>query len=182
MADVASLIRGAKLPIRTVMVCLRPDLVEPYEALTDQIAAAKQVAARSHSMTAPPDLTELTNQLRDVEQEMQAATVPFALRALARPAFRALFAAHPPRKDDEGNPVTADWNGVNTTTFYDALIRACTVAPELDEDTWRILLEEKLTDRQYEDLAQAAFDISRDKIDYPFLSGASRKTKDSASG
>jgi len=180
--DVAGLIRGAKLPVRTVMVCLRPDLVEPYEAFTDQLAASKHVQAKSDSMAAVPDLSEVTAQLREVEDEMRAATVPFILRALPRPRFRALFAAHPPRKDDDGNPLAADWNGVNQATFYEALIRACVVSPELDHETWRILLEEKLTDRQYEDLAQAAFDISRDKIDYPFLSGASRKTKDSVSG
>ena len=83
---------------------------------------------------------------------------------------------HPPRKGDDGSVLSADWNGVNQTTYYNALIRESVVAPELDDETWRIFLEEKLSDRQYEELSNTAWELSREKVDYPFLLGASKKT------
>lgn len=155
------------------MICLRADLVQAYETLGDEITAAKQRAAKADSLAAAaPDLPEMEGRLREAEEEMREATVPFVLRALPRPRFRALVSEHPPRKGEDGNPVSQDWNGVNHSTYYSALIRECTVTPELDDETWRLLLDEKLSDRQYEDLSEAAFDISRDKIDYPFMYGA----------
>lgn len=169
MADVASLIREAKLPERTVPICLRADLVSRYHELSARLDRIKDANQAADSMVGE-DQTPLTAEKAALEGEMRAATVPFVLRALSRPRFRDLIAQHPPRKDDEGNVVQTDWIGVDTSRFYDVLIRQTVVEPQLDEETWQLLLNEKLTDRQYNDLAEAGWDLCRDKVDIPFLS------------
>jgi hypothetical protein len=171
--DVAGLIREAKLPERTVLICLRSDLVTIFERLQADLVAAEKTAATVDSLAAGPDLSTQRAELDELREEMKRFTVPFMVRALPRRQFRALLAAHPPRKGDDGKVDPADWQGVNNATYFDALIRATTVSPELDEETWQLLLDEKLSDAQYEALADAAFDISREKIDLPFSSTAS---------
>lgn len=172
MVDVAGLIREAKLPERVVPLCLRLDLAHAYEQLSARLGVIKAKYKDSLGLGdgSDEDAESITGQMRSLEEEMRAATVDFTLRALSRPAFRALLAEHPPRKDDDGQMLAQDWMGVNTATFYGVLIRRATVTPELDEQTWTLLLDEKLTDRQYNDLAEAAWDICREKVDLPFLS------------
>lgn len=168
MADIASLIREARLPERTVRICLRSDLVGQYEALTRELAQAKAERKKADSLS-DVNLTPITDQLTALEEDMQMATVDFVIRALPRPRFRALIAEHPPRKGDDGNVLPADViSGVNTVSYFEALVRACVVEPQLDDSTWNILLHEKLSDRQSQDLSDAAVDICRDKVDLPF--------------
>ncbi|KPC64591.1 hypothetical protein, partial [Streptomyces chattanoogensis] len=104
------------------------------------------------------------------------------------------------RRDPEsGGLVEQDkYLGVNVTTFFDALIRASAVG--LDDDDWRVLLgdseaerarltaegredeieEGKLTDRQYDRLADAAWGLNREDLDIPFSPDASRILRVSA--
>jgi hypothetical protein len=166
MVDIAGLIREAKLPERVVHICLRLDLVHRYEELSAQLSTIKE--KYKDSLGVEEDAVPVQNEMTALEEEMRAATVSFTLRALSRPRFRALLAEHPPRKDDDGQVLAADWMGVNTATFYGVLIRRATIEPVLDEETWTLLLEEKLTDRQYDGLAEAAWDLCRDKVDLPF--------------
>src|SRR5690606_31840899 len=64
--------------------------------------------------------------------------------------------------------------GVNTDTFFPALIRRSTVEPELDDEDWDLLLNERLTSRQFDDLANAAGSLNRRGVDVAFSLAASR--------
>jgi hypothetical protein len=176
VTDIAGLIREARLPETVVHVCLRTDLVVPYEQLSDELIRIHQEHSANDSLASPPDTVAIQAEMMELEEQMRAATVPFVLRAIPRLRFRALMAEHPPRKDDQGKPLAADWNGINQSTYYDALIRESVVAPTLDDDLWKKLFEEKLSDRQYQELSDAAWNLSREKVDYPFLLNASRQT------
>ncbi|TDB82942.1 hypothetical protein E1091_18550 [Micromonospora fluostatini] len=132
--------------------------------------------------------------MEDLRQQMQAETTPFRLRAMPKPRWRAFVGEHPPRKDDEGGIDDRDRVvGVNTETFYTALIRESVVDPALDEEDWAYLLggevqdeqgktlavEARLTSRQFDDLADAAWGLNRRDIDVPFSPAASRMTRGS---
>lgn len=169
MADAASLIREATLPERTWPACLRPDLIRAYESLQEQKIELES-AVPADSMVGASDTTDVDAQLAELTEEMRASTITFVLRALPRPKFRALWSAHPPRQGADGNPIKEDLIGVNQGTFFRALIRQSTVSPELDEETWNLLLDEKLSDRQWHDFANACFDLSQERLELPFKS------------
>lgn len=167
LADVGALVRGAKLREGTVSVCLAGDLVGEWDALAEQLRQAgddNSLAGSSSTIRA---------QMDELRARMLDATVEFKLTALPRRRFRELKAAHPPRKDEQGNTNTRDYLGVNYDTFMDALLRAAIVEPKLDEETLTLLLDERLTDRQYEDLTDVAWNLNRVTVSVPFSQAAS---------
>jgi hypothetical protein len=171
-----TMLAEAKLPEATVMICLRGDLAADHEALERQLEQAEKTGAES---LAGSGAGELADRILALEDEMREHTYEFRLRALPRPKWRALVAEHPPRKDADGGVVDTDRIGVNAETFYDAIIRACLVDPELTDEEFEQLAE-ALTDRQYDELSDAAWGLNRREVDIPFSHAASRMKRDSA--
>jgi len=105
---------------------------------------------------------------------------------MPRHKFRGLVAEHPPRVDEEGNPVDEDKVlGINRETFTPELIRASVVEPELDDEDWAWLLGDEddddsgvLNDRQIGDLEDMAWFLNRDQVAAPFSVAASLATRD----
>lgn len=175
--DFAALLAGAKLPERTVMVCMRGDLAAQHEQAERELEQADRKGADS---LAGSGVGEIAERIEALEQQMREASYEFRLRAMPRPAWRELCNAHPPRRDEEsGEIVPTDLIGVNTDTFYDAIIRGCLVDPQLTQDDWK-RLNEALTDRQYDELAQAAWDLNRRDVSVPFSRAASQTRRGSA--
>lgn len=168
--DFAALLASAKLPERTVDICLRADLVADFEALDRQLAV---LAEKPNPKMGDDGRFALRQQIEALEAEMKAATYPFRLRALSKPAWHALVAKHPPRRDDQGNIDERDRNlRVNVETFFDAIARACVVDPLLSDDDWELMLA-SLTDRQFDLLASVAWGLNREDVDIPFSRGVS---------
>jgi hypothetical protein len=179
-SDFRDLLKQAKLPERTVPVCLRGDLVADHEALERQLQAAQDRPVDSFEGNGAGDLAD---RIRGLEGEMREHTYTFRLRAVPKRQFRALVADHPPRRDDDGEPLRDDAVlGVNRDTFFTALVRACVQDPQLDDGEWVELLDEKLTDRQFMDLADAAWFVNRGEVDVPFSHAASRAKRGSEPG
>lgn len=167
------IIRGGSLPTKSVTVCMHADLQAEYEIL--ERALQDELAKPRDSLAAGGNATAISEQLLQLEEQMREHTVGFKFRALPRPKWKALFAAHPPRKADDGGQDERDkYIGVNVDTFFEAMIRACCAEPELPEDVWRLLFDEKLTDRQFDSLSNAAWGINRHEVDIPFSRAASR--------
>lgn len=177
LADPGALIRGAKLPEQKFPVCVEPDLVAEYEQLVEMRDAAKQAGATS---MAGPDTAGIDEQIADVQKRMAAATVTLRLRALGRRRWRELRDEHPPRKDDEGNVLPADILGVNYESFFNALLRESIVEPTLDDETLDLLLDERLTDRQWNDLTDVAWNLNEARISVPFSPAASPSRRSTA--
>lgn len=174
----ADLIRGAKLPEKDFPVCVDPDLVGEYEQLVEMRDAAKEAGASSLAGGATSNLDE---QVADVKARMEAATVVLRLRALGRLQWKALKDEHPPRKGDDGKTIPEDvFVGVNRQSFFNALVRATIAAPVLDAETLDLLLDEKLTDGQWEDLCTIAWNMNEDKVSVPLFSAASPSRKSTA--
>lgn len=175
--DVKDLIRSARLPERTVAVCLRADLVDEYERVEREHAAGpvydSLAAGGRHTR-------DLEDRLAELRQVMAEHTLTVTLRALTHPAFRALVDEHPPRQTPDGGVDDRDAGmGVNRNSFPAALVRACAVAPVLDAEDWQVLLEERLTDAQFDALFEAAWTLNRRGVDVPFSSAGSPPTRTS---
>jgi len=176
MSEFRDLLKQAKLPERTVPICLRGDLVAVHEGLERELELAQQDQASS---LAGSGAGVLADRIRDLEQEMRVATYRFVLRAMPRAAWRELVNAHPPRENDQGEVIDADrLAGVNQDTFPEAMVRASVIDPAPDEIDWDDLLG-KLTDRQFDQLVLAGWDLNQGKVDIPFSRAASRALKDS---
>lgn len=178
LADPGQLIRDGKLRTAEFPVCLAPDLVGEYERLLLARDAARE--ADSDSL-AGGKAVEIDTEIAELLEQMQASTLTLVLKALPRPAFRSLIDQHPPRKDAEGK-LTHDEDrlGVNYESFFDALVRASLVSPVLDEDTLTLLIEERLTDKQWQDLNDVAWNLNRTSVSVPFLPAVSPNRRTSS--
>lgn len=180
MSNFKQKLKAARLPEDSVSVCLRGDLAADFEATERELKRVQE----SKSDSLEEGVGPIIDRLDALRAEMLEHTEDFRIRALSKPAFRALVAAHPPRriiKDDgsEGELDAADVNlGLNRETFFEALLRVSVVSPELDEGDWTALLE-VLTDRQFGDLTDAAWFLNRGEIDVPFSRAASLAKRNS---
>lgn len=164
------LLAEARLPESTIEICLRGDLVAEHEQAERDLEQAEKATTDS---LAGNGTAEIAERIEALEAEMRASVYTFRLRALPKPRWRALCAEHPPRRDEDGSILPEDRPGVNAETFFDAIIRACLVDPELTDDEWAQLAD-ALTDRQFDDLFDAAWGLNRREVDIPFSRAASR--------
>lgn len=186
MTDVHALIAAAKPAESTVPICLRGDLVAQMEDLEREYdKARRQPAARGKED--PDPQAEFIERTRALQTDMEQATVVFRLRKLPPAKYRALLAAHPPRRDDEDKLDQGDVNlGFNRDTFFPELIRLSAYEPQLSEDEWRRLLGDSeteaarlteagedvedgvLTYHQTTELAGAAYAVNEREVRVPF--------------
>ncbi len=178
LKNFAALLAEAKLPETTIVLCLRGDLAADHEAADRELEEAEKTNVDS---LAGSGIGDLVDRIRALESEMREHSYEFRLRALPRTQWRELCSAHPPRRGDDNEIVDSDkFMGVNVETFYDAIVRACVVDPELDDASFKTLID-TLTDRQFDQLFEAAWGINRRDVDVPFSRAASRMKTTSGS-
>lgn len=189
LADPGALIRAGKLPTETIRLCVDPDLVLDYERIQERQQEARRTAARdlaySPSMGSPtPGAVagaEFDADLEQLREAMEASTVELTFTALARPVFRRLVDAHPPRKDTEGKAIARDLqHGFAYEPLLDALIRVSLTAPVLDAETMELLLTERLTEGQWERLTTRVWNLNQAQVSVPFSPAVSPKTRSSS--
>ncbi|MFF0823065.1 hypothetical protein ACFYUR_22110 [Micromonospora haikouensis] len=176
MTDFKSLLAAARLPERTVPICLRGDLTAEFEDLERQLDDALRTPATSLKGDGSGAIADRMEALRS---EMLAHTYRFRLRAMTRPRWHAFVAEHPPRPDGDQVDARDRVRGVNVETFFPALVRESVVDPQLDAGEWDRLIGEVLTDRQFDELSTAAWSLNRGEVDIPFSPAASRMTRSS---
>lgn len=171
--DLAALLAAAKLPERTVDLCLRGDLQAEWEALQTQLQDAQR--AEPTSLADPAPAADLEEQIRQLEETMSASVLTLRLRALNRKEFQDLALKHPPREDHRLDKMY----GLNIETFNAELVQASCVDPQLDEDQWRQLLG-VLTPGQYKTLTDTCDVLNHSPVDVPFSSNGSPRAPNSA--
>lgn len=174
--DIKGIIKQAKRRSATVDVCLRGDLAGEYEKYEADLAKLPP----NNKLGGDPERRRILAEMDRLRAEMAEGTVTFRLEALSDPAFQRLVDEHPPRRD--GNDVNARdaEAGYNRATFYDALIRACTIEPELDAEEWDLLLgEDGMSGGQKLELYGEASRINGQSVDVPFSPAVSNESPDS---
>lgn len=171
--EIDALLDSAKLPEATVQLCLRPDLREQWEKLDNEL---KDVQSAHVTMGGVgPREKELAKQIKDIEAQIAKHTLEVRLRGLAHDPWATLVASYPPRPDFRDDQAV----GLNLTDFLRALIAKEIVEPELSREQLEKLLG-KITDAQYNDLANAAWQLGRaDRSGPVFSQAASRVIPDS---
>ncbi|MFI1194086.1 hypothetical protein ACH4T9_12625 [Micromonospora sp. NPDC020750] len=184
--DFDSILDQATLAETTVPLCLNGRLRAEYDRVTatiDERAAQADAASlpgddRLASKGPAPDPQQA--ELDRLIEEMRRYTVEFTLRALPKPEWTDLFAKHPPRVDKvTGKREPKDMIGVNYDSFFPALVKESIVSPELTGDRW-VKLYAKLSDAQFNKLANEAWNINQIDGDIPFLLVSSPSLRSSA--
>jgi hypothetical protein len=179
VTSAADLIRGGKLRRDEYRVCLDPDLVDEYERLLEAKASA---TARDADSLAGGQAVELQQEIDGVLEAMEAATVVLVLQALPRREYRTLVDKHPVPRDADGKASRQrdERAGVDYDEFFSELARRSIVEPELDAPTMDLLLDERLSDGQWDELATKCNLINRSTVDVPFLPAGSTSRRRSA--
>lgn len=179
MRTPAEILDQAKLAERTLALYVGGDrdLAARYQELDRQLVTAADQPPDSLAAGSPRRAIEA--EMAEIQAEMAEDTIELRLRAVRRKAFRALAEQHPPRKDPDGETHRFDKLGFNADAMPDPLIRASIVAPELTEEQLTHLLDEVLTDAQYDELFLACYGLNRGVVDVPFSSAASRQNHSS---
>jgi hypothetical protein len=164
LQELDALLDGARLPEATVPLCLRGDLQARREALEGELAARVQMSATMADGRA----AELRRELGEVVEAMRAGTIVVTLRALESAEWKEFIAEHPPREGERVDQVL----GVNNSTFFPALVRRSLVDPVIPEDRLERLLG-KLSDAQFDKLADTAWGLNRRDVSVPFSPTAS---------
>lgn len=185
MSNIKDKLAKARLPERTVQICLNGDLIARHEEAERELEQAKR---RPSDSLAGDGTAGVAERIEALETEMRESAETFVLRALPqkksrhddRPSWRELLDRHPPRRGDDGEIIDADKGLlINTTTFYEDLVKVCTVSPEMDDEDWETLFE-VITNSQYQDLTMAAWLLNRGEVDIPFSLAASRMRRATA--
>lgn len=172
--DHKAALAGAKLPERSVELCLRGDLLAQLQDLQrDLIDAERAPSDASLADLGTPH--RIAEQIQGLREEMAEHSITVRFRALPRRQWSKLVAAHPPRPDERADVAL----GVNVETYVDALIRACMVDPVFDDDDWAAL-DEALSDAQWQALTAAAWAVNAKDVEVPFSQRASRILASSA--
>lgn len=127
-----------------------------------------------HASLAGPD----RGRIEEIEAQVRADSVKFRFQALGRRALQKLIDAHPPRQGKNRDQMV----GFNQDTATDELVRKCLVEPALSDQAITELIEDQLTDGQYEELANTVWQLNRRSVDVPFSLNGSAGTRSSAAG
>lgn len=168
--DITTALRDGKRPERIVELCFAGDLRAEHEAAAAELERLDRTDLVAPSLVSGGKRREVAARIEELEQRMLADSVRFRVRGVGRRAWTKLLAEHPPR---EGNDSDRGL-GVNMETFFDAIVRASVIEPQLTDEQWGELLDDALTDAQFQALADAAWAVNRGSVDVPFSPAASR--------
>lgn len=172
--DFDRMLEDGGVPETGVPICMNGKLRRQYEEVKARIdaraaasAPADPAAAADTRLSTPaaePDPEQ--GLLEDLKAQMREWTQVFTIRAMNEQDFRRLVEQHPPRTKD-GKTDPRDYEGVNSETYYPALLRASIAEPEMTEERWAKLVE-KLSPGQRVKLSDAAVLINGREEDIPF--------------
>jgi len=178
--DAAAKIRGGKPRTLAYRVCVDPDLVGEYEravAERDEVKAAPRTTMAAAGVPA-----ELEERIAALLEQIEADTIVLTFKALPRPEFGALRDQYPPKRNADG-AIERHYDarlGVDTEGFFEPLIRASLISPVLDEETLTVLIEERLTDGQWDDLTTKVWNLNQATVSVPFSPAVSPTTPSSS--
>lgn len=165
MADIEEILAGARMPERTIPLCLRGDLQAEFEDLERQLRKAELDA--DDSLAAGSEARAIAELIEAVRQQMAEHTQVFRVRGIDSEAYSDLLAKHKPTDEQR-----REGYDLNMVTFPAELVAACAVDPAMTlEQAQR--LSRAISHRQWEDLFNAALACNRQAVEVPFSLAAS---------
>lgn len=166
MADIEDIIASAKLPEKTITLCLRGDLQAQWEDLERKLQQAE--TQTTDTLAGDPEAQRIAEKMEQIAAQMREHERTFLFRALGSIEYSNLLAANKAPDDKRDESV----DGLDWTTYPTALIAACAVDPAMTLDQAE-RLSAVLTNRQWDDLFRTALACNRSSVDVPFSLSAS---------
>lgn len=113
-------------------ICLRPDLLNEWARLDEELSSLRETARPSTMSTvkaASRAEREAAKRVQEVEAHIEDSQVEFTFRAMPNADYQALVDQHPPRKGNQLDAIA----GHNRAAVEDAGIRACLVDPVFED-------------------------------------------------
>lgn len=118
------------LRTETTEICLRPDLLDEWQRLNQELGTAAVAGTRlANPSEGKADQKATAKRLAEVEAEIDETKAHFTFQALPIHRYRALCDSRPPRKGDELDHLV----GYNRDSVLDAMVRECMVDPVFDD-------------------------------------------------
>jgi hypothetical protein len=170
----AAKLATARLPERTVELCLRGDLQADYEELERQLSAATD-RPDDGRIVGNVDVRRIALDMDALRVQMADSVQVFRLRAFRRGRWTALLADHPADEGDERG------YGYNPETFAPAAVIESVIEPAgISEETWEQLFD-SITDSQFNQMYSVAQILNQRPVSIPFSKAASALTRGSDS-
>jgi hypothetical protein len=125
-----------QLARKNAYLCLRPDLIQSFEELNEQLAqsmADDAAAVTDGRLTSKERHSKKTKDLaakvKEIEGKIEANEAVFRFEALPKDEWAALTAQHGPRKGDQFDMLA----GYNREAVLDLAIRSCMYDPEFED-------------------------------------------------
>lgn len=152
---------SARLPQKTVPICVRGDLQAEYEDLERQLKQAEAAAYRTLA-GATEEAATIKELMAGLREQMRENTHVFTLQALPKKKWSDLIAQHKPRDEDRANR-----QDYNAETFPLAAVQACCVSPVMSLAEVTELCDQILTQGQWDSLFLAVFLLNRADVEVP---------------
>lgn len=163
--DFDEILAQAKLPERTVTLCLREDLVAEYERLDTDLRGASRTVP---SLGEPSPASVIARQMDAVRQQMLGHQVSFDLRAWPARRFATLRDAMPAKGKDQSAEEFSDvWHAAICDMVSKMLVRPTATPDQV------AALAEKLAESQWRELSNGAWEINAQGQAIPFSVAAS---------
>jgi len=165
------LLKAAKLPERSVTVCLRGDLVADIAELERELEELIKREATDKRMTKSGS-KQLAGRIESLREEMAEHLIRFRLRALKAqkrnpddadeaPGWRELVRKYPPKRDDKSNL------GVDLLAFMGEAIPLSVVSPDdMDAEDWQNF-NENVPASEVTRLMNAVWELNTQGVDIP---------------
>lgn len=163
MVNIDDVIAAARLPEKTVVLCLRGDLQAQWEELERRLGVVRE--RPDEPLGGHPEERELAEKMEAIREEMRSHEVTFRFRGMGSKAYSDLLLKHRADNNDDGDDQAAD--GLNWKTYTIALVAACAIDPVMSE-----VQVDKLTEvihgRAWDELVGAALVVNQSQVSVPF--------------
>lgn len=131
------LLKSARLPERSVSICVRGDIVADIEELNRQLGEAVSEGRANGRLSSKSPAKRVAEKIEALQDEMRDATITLRLRARKRHEWREWELANPPRDNvPEDEKVGFDFDA-----WVEHGIKWCAIDHDLDDEDWENLLE-----------------------------------------
>ena len=161
MTSIKDRLAAAKLPERSIQVCLRGDLAAEFDELERKLREVREDAGPRRVAT-KSEAAEIAGKMRELQEQMRAEMVTLRVRALPRAEWQKIVRDNPPREDNAGDMAV----GGNLTGIMEHAIPRCVVEPEMDAEDWE-QFNNVISAGDYDQLMTVVFDVNRSGASVP---------------
>jgi hypothetical protein len=169
--DIESIIDDAEPAESVVTLCIKGGLRSRYDLLEAELGAHAEtaVASLAGSLGGDADKHRIAAEMADLEAQMRAWERTFTLRAVTpRRAWRNILAKRPVKTPG----MDADEHADLYHSWVCRIVAATALDPTMDADQVERLAD-KLSDGDWQKLANTAYAVNDDSRDIPFSAAAS---------